>query len=285
MVELANPQSHNAMEKTLILFKPDATKRGLVPEISKIFREELGASVPKKWLFAEGDPGLPRLFRDHYKEHESKEWYPDLIRAMATGPIDVGVFEGPPGTIVRAREILERVRAKYGIDRRHNTVHASDSPAAAAREINIWFGDHSATRVWFKKLHPDAVAPDRAHDDDAGFDLRAVTVGRDEYANLVCGTGLAFEIPKGHVGLLFPRSSISKTKLSQRNAVGVIDAGYRGEVVVKFHSQTTGRGESYNPGDKVAQLIVMPIPTVTFDEVADLAPSVRGEGGFGSTGQ
>ena len=85
-----------------------------------------------------------------------------------------------------------------------------------------------------KKLHPDAVIPTYAKHGDAAMDLYATSVDYDKYGNLVCHTGLALEIPEGHVGLLFPRSSISKTALTLRNSVGVVDSGYRGEVMLKF---------------------------------------------------
>ena len=90
------------------------------------------------------------------------------------------------------------------------------------------------------------------------------------------------EIPEGHVGLLYPRSSISKTSCSLRNAVGVIDSGYRGEIMLKFSCSTNLN--IYNVGDRVAQLIIMPYPQVQFEEVEELSDTDRGEGGFGSTG-
>ncbi len=88
--------------------------------------------------------------------------------------------------------------------------------------------------VKIKKLCDEAVVPRYAKDGDAGMDLVAVSRVYDEYGNAVYGTGLAFEIPKGYVGLLFARSSISKVDLSLSNAVGVLDSGYRGEVMFKF---------------------------------------------------
>ena len=142
--------------------------------------------------------------------------------------------------------------------------------------------------IKFKKLSDKAVMPTKAHASDAGFDLTATraTSEINECGQfvLVYHTDLALEIPEGHVGLIFPRSSISKKSLYQTNSVGVIDAGYRGEIMIKFKNTT---GDSipavYNLGDKIAQLIIMPYPTVEFIESEELSESDRGEDGFGST--
>lgn len=136
-------------------------------------------------------------------------------------------------------------------------------------------------RIRIKKLHEDAVIPKYANFGDAAVDLVAVRTWEDNYGNICYGTGLAMEIPDHHVGLLFPRSSVSKTDLRLCNAVGVIDAGYRGEVMLKFDKQ----GEKhYNIGDRVGQLMLVPIPSIQFVEVVNLPDSDRGTGGFGSTG-
>jgi dUTP pyrophosphatase len=95
-------------------------------------------------------------------------------------------------------------------------------------------------------------------------------------------TGLAIEIPEGHVGLLFPRSSISKTVLSLANSVGVIDSGYRGSIMFKFRYPEEGM--VYDVGDRVGQIIIMPYPTIEFEETEELSSTERGQGGFGSTG-
>lgn len=89
-------------------------------------------------------------------------------------------------------------------------------------------------KVKFKKLSPNAVIPHYAHATDAGLDLTATSRVFDEKGSLVYGTGLAIEIPRGYVGLVFPRSSIHKEDLLLSNSVGVIDSGYRGEIMVKF---------------------------------------------------
>jgi len=115
-----------------------------------------------------------------------------------------------------------------------------------------------------KKFAPNAVLPIRAHDTDAGFDLTATSV--DATPNIITyGTGLGFQIPKGYVGLIFPRSSICKTRLMLSNAVGVIDSGYRGEVKFKFRIlSNTDNGFRYEIGDRIGQLIIMPYPEVEY---------------------
>ena len=116
--------------------------------------------------------------------------------------------------------------------------------------------------VKIKKLHPDAVIPTYAKWGDAGMDLHAVDMNWDEHGNFVYNTGLSMEIPEGYVGLLFPRSSISKTPHHLRNSVGVIDSGYRGEIMVKFGGNS--HPSNYTIGDRIAQIIIMPFPEVRF---------------------
>lgn len=138
-------------------------------------------------------------------------------------------------------------------------------------------------KIKIKKLHPQAIAPSYAKNGDAGMDLRAVSVENDVHGNFVCKTGIAMEIPEGYVGLLFPRSSVSKTSLALRNSVGVIDSGYRGEIMLKF-GRINGQSPIYNEGDKVGQIVIIPHPHVEFVEAEELSATERGEGGFGSTG-
>ena len=137
--------------------------------------------------------------------------------------------------------------------------------------------------VKIKKLNENAVIPRYAHPTDAGLDLVAVTKSKDRDGNFVYGTGLAFEIPKGFVGLVFPRSSLSSRGLILTNSVGVIDSGYRGEVTAKFKPFLFTK--PYDKGDRVAQMVIMPYPHVDFVEVDELSESDRGEGGYGSTGK
>lgn len=135
----------------------------------------------------------------------------------------------------------------------------------------------------FKKLVPEAVVPAYAKPGDAGLDLTATSVSFDETTRkLSVGFGLAAEIPAGHVGLLFPRSSVHKTGMILSNCVGVIDSGYRGEIRSIFY--VPAGAKPYVVGDRCAQLIVMPFPKVQIIEADELSDSERGTGGFGSTG-
>lgn len=145
--------------------------------------------------------------------------------------------------------------------------------------------------VRFKKLHPDAKAPYQATPGSAGFDLTAVSRLRinrkgkidDRGSRLRYGTGLAVEIPAGHVGLVFPRSSVYKTGLLLTNCVGVIDSDYRGEITAVFSTGSTC--QIYNVGDRICQLVIMPIPAVKFEQAEELTETERGAGGYGSTGK
>lgn len=149
-------------------------------------------------------------------------------------------------------------------------------------------------KVKIKKLDKNAVIPGYAKEGDAGMDLTAVSVFKDEFGNAVYGTGLAFEIPKGFVGLLFPRSSNHKKELTLTNSVGVLDSGYRGEVMFKykpsfganrFLNQFNEDINSYAIGDRIGQLIIIPYPEIEFEEAEELSQSERGSNGYGSTGK
>ena len=135
--------------------------------------------------------------------------------------------------------------------------------------------------IKIKKLHKDAVIPTKAHTTDAGCDLYATSCHYDN-GLIIYGTGIAVEIPEGYVGLVFPRSSIANTHLTLSNSVGVIDSGYRGEVMAKFRK---GGSRGYNVGERIAQLIILPYPEVVFEEAEELSESDRGTGGYGSSGK
>ena len=140
-------------------------------------------------------------------------------------------------------------------------------------------------KVKIKRLHKDAVIPSYSRQGDAGMDLVATSKFYDDFDNVCYGTGLAIEIPEGHVGLLFPRSSISKTDLTLRNSVGIIDSSYRGEIVLKFNNILMSSCEPYNVKERIGQLIIMPYPTIEFEEVEELSTTERGVQGFGSSGK
>jgi len=143
--------------------------------------------------------------------------------------------------------------------------------------------------VKVKKLSPNAVIPKYAKDGDAGMDLVATKIIENTSFHVTYGTDIAMEIPKGYVGLIFPRSSIRKTDLSLTNSVGVIDSGYRGEIQATF-KKVYGPNDvridqtDYKVGDRIAQIMIVPYPQVTFVETDELSDTERGQGGFGSTG-
>lgn len=138
--------------------------------------------------------------------------------------------------------------------------------------------------VKIKKLDPSAVIPRYAKPGDAGMDLTGIDrkfVDTGKYGYIEYDTGLAMAIPDGYVGLIFPRSSISETGLILANCVGVVDSKYRGSIKCRF--KYIPDTELYMPGDRVAQIIILPYPEVQFLETQELDETERGEGGFGST--
>tara|TARA_B100000282_G_C31473570_1_gene372420 strand:+ start:120 stop:545 length:426 start_codon:yes stop_codon:yes gene_type:complete len=139
--------------------------------------------------------------------------------------------------------------------------------------------------VKFKKLTDNAFAPVKIHESDAGFDLIAISRKINKNPEYIeYGTGLAIEIPDGYVGLIFPRSSISKTSFYLRNSVGVIDAGYRGEIKLRFGIDNDSLIQ-YSLYNKIGQLLFMKIPEIKMIESESLTDTSRGDGGFGSTGK
>lgn len=140
-------------------------------------------------------------------------------------------------------------------------------------------------KVKIKKLHENAVIPKYAKDNDAGLDLVATTIKENTTFQITYGLGIALEIPDGFVGLIFPRSSIRNTELSLSNSVGVVDAGYRGELQATFNKSNGLDSLAYKVGDRVCQLIIIPHPIVELEEVNELNNTERGAGGFGSTGK
>jgi dUTP pyrophosphatase len=134
--------------------------------------------------------------------------------------------------------------------------------------------------IKIKKLHEDAKIPKYAREGDAAMDVYAISKNETEKF-IEYGTGLAFEVPEGYVMLIFPRSSVTKKDLMLKNSVGVLDSGYRGELIFRFNKFGN---EIYEVGERVAQIMILPHPKVDFQEVEELSESERGEGGFGSTG-
>jgi dUTP pyrophosphatase len=141
-------------------------------------------------------------------------------------------------------------------------------------------------KIHFKKLVQTAQKPKFGKPGDAGADLVATSVDFSRKNQVVYGTGLAVEIPEGMVGLVFPRSSVRNYDLSMANSVGVIDSGYRGEIMVTFNILNLHTVEnSYQVGDRIAQLIIMPVPLAKYVEVEELSETQRGTEGHGSTGK
>lgn len=171
--------------------------------------------------------------------------------------------------------------------------------------------------VNIKKLHPNAIIPTYAHEGDMGMDITAMDVVYDQDRDcFVYHTGLAFEVPKGYGMLLFPRSSNRNTNAYMTNHVGVLDSGYRGELLLCFKNRTDYKFldkvnelvslynklavrmhipikkpisanllAPYDVGDRIAQLVIIPYPTIEFKEIEELSETERGEGGHGSSGK
>jgi dUTP pyrophosphatase len=139
--------------------------------------------------------------------------------------------------------------------------------------------------VKVKKLVPEAVVPSYSKVGDAGMDLTITREIENTTFSVSYGFGIAMEIPKGYVGLVFPRSSVRNTDLILSNCVGVIDSGYRGEIQATFKKTSGLDSIKYKVGERGAQIIILPYPTIYMTEVPELSDTERGSGGFGSTGK
>ena len=142
-------------------------------------------------------------------------------------------------------------------------------------------------RVKIKKLNEKAILPKRGSDQAAGYDLYAALDGPvtiEPHKTVMVGTGLSIAVPEGYFGAIYARSGLA-TKLGLRpaNCVGVCDSDYRGEYIVALHNDSDVE-RKVEPGDRIAQLVVMPYLAVDFEECDDLDETKRGAGGFGSTG-
>lgn len=163
--------------------------------------------------------------------------------------------------------------------------------------------------VKYKKLDKNAKEPFKKYEVDAGYDLTAIwKKGTRKYIEY--GTGLAFEIPVGYVGLLYPRSSVTEEDLMLKNAVGVVDASYRGEIKFRYINAVHGMFENYRDyigdyntndyigitavdgeleqyeiGDRCGQIVIMELPKIKLIEANELSDSARGTAGYGSSGK
>ena len=139
-----------------------------------------------------------------------------------------------------------------------------------------------------KALHPDAVLPKYANEGDAGCDLVAIedAVLKAGGGRAMVGTGVAIAIPQGHGGFVLPRSGLaSKHGVTCSNAPGLVDSGYRGELKVAMVNLDPTNDYEVKKGDRIAQLVILAVPSVSFSLVDELPEATRGDGGFGSTGR
>ena len=139
--------------------------------------------------------------------------------------------------------------------------------------------------VKVKKLESNAVIPSYSKVGDAGMDLTITKEIENTSFSVSYGFGIAMEIPKGYVGLIFPRSSVRNQDLILSNCVGVIDSGYRGEIQATFKKTQGLDSMKYKVGERGAQIIILPYPTIYMTEVPELSNTERGTDGFGSTGK
>ena len=139
-------------------------------------------------------------------------------------------------------------------------------------------------QVRIKKLNENAVIPSYAKDGDACFDLTATSIKVD-VGYIQYGTGLAMEIPYGYVGIIVPRSSVTNKSLMLKNSVGIIDSGYRGEISFRFYGLDGEDSIKYDIGERIGQMMILPVPKIQLVEVDELSDSDRSEGGYGSTGK
>ena len=143
-------------------------------------------------------------------------------------------------------------------------------------------------KINIKKLNENAVVPTYGSEFSAGADLYALAdepIVIEAHKTVLVHTGVAMEIPTGYVGLVFARSGLAtKRALAPANKVGVLDSDYRGEIMVALHNHGD-EPKTVENGERIAQLVLVPYLTAEFDEVDELSDTVRGEGGFGSTGR
>lgn len=139
-------------------------------------------------------------------------------------------------------------------------------------------------KLKIKKLAPHAKMPTRAHLNDAGLDIYCDSVNliNSETNIFEYGTSVALEIPEGFVGILCPRSSISNTNSIMANSLGILDSSYRGEIKIRLKAFGT---KPYKIGERIAQLLLLPVPKFQIVEVDELSNTDRGTNGFGSTGR
>ena len=206
-------------------------------------------------------------------EKEELEGYVNKLKEMELSLMSDETFD------VNFIQELDDVLGKLASD-----VEKQVTPKMPSFPTNFGFVNEGVM-VKVKKLTPNAVIPSYSKVGDAGMDLTITSEIENTSFSVSYGFGIAMEIPKGHVGLVFPRSSIRNQDLILSNCVGVIDSGYRGEIQATFKKTQGLDSLKYKVGERGAQIIILPYPQVFMTEVPELSESDRGEGGFGSTGK
>lgn len=144
------------------------------------------------------------------------------------------------------------------------------------------------SNINIKKINNLAKLPTQGSPQSAGYDLYAATDYNIEilpHTTVKIGTGLSVELPQGTFAAIFPRSGIAtKQGLRPANCVGVIDADYRGQLIIALHNDTNEK-QTIEPQERIAQMILLPYLKMNFNEVDHLSNTIRGEGGFGSSGK
>ena len=179
-------------------------------------------------------------------------------------------------------EVLNKLSGEITNDEVSKNIN---TPVAGQNIINtqpVMSGGGTLVKV--KKLVPEAVIPSYSKVGDAGMDLTITREIENTSFSVSYGFGIAMEIPQGYVGLVFPRSSVRNQDLILSNCVGVIDSGYRGELQATFKKTNGLDSIKYKVGERGAQIIILPYPTIYMTEVPELSNTERGSGGFGSTG-
>lgn len=275
------------LERTLVLIKP-----GLAyGDRSDQAREDVVEASGGRLRFTGFLQLSPLTAREFYAEHAGKPFFQGLVEYMVSGPCQALVIEGDD-VIRRVREALPVLRSRYGTALPKNAFHASDSLAAAAREIAFAKGRCTSCvsirrppTVCLRRIHEDAKLPSQGTAGAAGFDLYAV-----EYTEVPAGrvfrvgTGWEIAVPAGYELQVRSRSGLAARGIMVANSPGTIDADFRGEIAVLLHNTTTDVF-SVAPGDRIAQAVLAPVQPVEYMEVGSLDSTDRGTGGFGSTGR
>ena len=192
-------------------------------------------------------------------------------------------LKGLEEDIASDREIdMDFINEINGIMEMINEKTTGTTPNKQYQESGL-FNDGILIKV--KKLNDKATIPSYSKLGDAGMDLTITSMIENTTFSVTYGFGIAMEIPKQYVGLIFPRSSVRNQDLILSNCVGVIDSGYRGELQATFKKINGLDSMKYNVGDRGAQIIILPYPKIYMAEVPELSDTDRGTGGFGSTGK